>query len=538
MRHILALCFSIVVFSVAAQVTLSESNLAILKINTAGKEIVDEPKINATLQIIDNGAAIINKVNDQPTGYDGHIGIEFRGSTSQWFPKKPYGFETTDSSGDGIDVSLLGMPKEEDWTLNATYNDKSLMRDGMAYILAGSIMAYAPRVRYCELVVNDQYQGVYLLIEKIKRGKNRVNIAKMDKDDIAGNDLTGGYILKIDKTSGSSNSGWNSPYRPYPNASQRTFFQIDYPRESNLAPQQFEYIKNYVTAVENSINATNYTDPINGYRKYIDINTLIDFIIVNELTKNPDAYRLSTYFYKERDDNGGMLKFGPVWDFNLGLGNVDYCTQGNPEGLVINEFNNVCPDDNWVIHYWWKKFMDDKEFYKSLKWRWAQLRKKELSDRVVFGKMDSLSNLLSQAQVRNFQQWPILGTYVWPNYYVGNTYQQEVDYLGNWMKNRMSWLDKEWGIPSATNEAAHSGISLKLVNPASDNVILDIEDFDSSIHELSLYDMMGRYIPIQADIVGTSQVTIDISGLKKGMYVLKVCEANIDRCSSAKLIKN
>ena len=321
------------------------------------------------------------------------------------------------------------------------------MRDGLSYILAGSVMEYAPRVRYNELVINGQYRGIYLLIEKIKRDKNRVDIAKIETTDNQGDALTGGYIIKIDKETGSNSSaGWNSLYAPYYGAWQKTYFQYEYPKADEISYEQKNYIRNHMNMVENSIAGQDFKDPVKGYRKYIDTESLMDYIIMNELAKNPDAYRLSTFFYKERDSDGGKIKFGPVWDFNLGFGNVDYCTQGNPEGLVILNFNEVCSGDGWVIHFWWKKFLQDEIFYNDLKHRWKNLRNNQLSnDRINFV-IDSLSNMLGQAQVRNFQQWPVLGQYVWPNYYIGNTYTEEVSYLKNWVKNRLIYLDKLWEI--------------------------------------------------------------------------------------------
>jgi hypothetical protein len=284
-----------------AQVNFTSSNLPIITINTNGQSISDEPKITADMGIIYNGAGEINRMMDPKNNYNGKVGIELRGSTSQSFPKKPYGFETRDNTGEDLDVSLLGMPKESDWTLNATYNDKSLMRDGLAYILAGSVMEYAPRVRYCELVLNNSYMGIYLLIEKIKRDKSRVDISKMEVTDNSGDALTGGYIIKLDKTTGSnSRSGWFSRYKPFTGALKNTYFQYEYPSVDNITDAQKNYIQNHIHNVEDVIASNDYKNTSSGYRKYIDVNSLMDFIIINELTKNPDGYRLSTFFLQRK----------------------------------------------------------------------------------------------------------------------------------------------------------------------------------------------------------------------------------------------
>ncbi len=240
MRVLASFIFFVFVYNqTSGQVDFKKSNLPIIIINTNGNEILDDVKTSADLKIIYNGLGIENDINDVPTEYNGKIGIEYRGSTSLSFPKFPYGFETRDETGEDKSVSLLGMPKESDWTLNASYNDKTLMRDGLAYILAGDIMAYAPRVRYTEVIINDEYQGIYLLVEKIKRDKNRVDIEKLEPTDNDGDALTGGYIIKLDKETGSnSGQGWISPFKPYTNAWQNTFFQFDYPKASLITQAQ------------------------------------------------------------------------------------------------------------------------------------------------------------------------------------------------------------------------------------------------------------------------------------------------------------
>ena len=238
----------------------TSSNLPIVVINTNSQTIVDDPKITADMGIIYNGPGVRNNLTDPLNNYNGKIGIEIRGSSSQSFPKKQYGLELLDNNGATIDASLLGMPKKDDWILFAPYNDKSLMRDVLAYRLAHDLGRYASRFRYCELVLNGQYQGIYVLLEKIKRDKNRVNIDKLDPIEVTGDNLTGGYIFKIDKSSGSGGDGWISTHTP-PNRSgdQTIFFQYEYPKEENIVPEQKQYIQNYVASFENALKAENFT---------------------------------------------------------------------------------------------------------------------------------------------------------------------------------------------------------------------------------------------------------------------------------------
>jgi len=513
----------------AQQVLFNSSNLPIMSIQTLGSPIVDEPKVTANMQLIYNGPGKDNFITDVPNVYNGFIGIEFRGSSSQGFPKKPYGFELRDAAGEDREVTLLGMPKESDWTLNATFNDKSLMRDGLAYILAGDIMKYAPRVRYLELMLDGRYEGVYLLVEKIKRDKNRVDIAELDVDDNQGDALTGGYIMKFDKTTGSGTlRGWNSPYPPFPGAWQRSFIQFEYPDAEDLTDQQFNYMKNYMNFVENAIASPEFKEPEKGFRKYIDTESLIDFIIMNELTKNPDAYRISTFFYKERDSDGGKLVFGPVWDFNLGFGNVDYCTLGNPEGLVIEDFNRVCNADGWVVHFWWKKFLSDPQFYRDLKLRWKYLRSNQLSNDRVSRVVDSLNNLLAGPQDRNFKRWPILGQYVWPNWYVGSSHYAEVLFLKGWVRDRMTWLDNKWSLENAETEEGELPRKIAVSpNPATDIVKVKLPAVLTAAHSAYLMDLHGKMLDLLPKKTGTNTLELNLSQFPPGVYVIAIDNAGI-----------
>jgi hypothetical protein len=429
---------------VQAQVALTESNLPIVIINTSGAYIPDEPKINANMKVIWKGDGQINKITDQNYNYDGKIGIEIRGSTSASLSdKKPYAIEIRDALGNDVDTSLLGMPKESDWALIAPFSDKTLIRDAVIYSLARSFMDYAPRQRFCELVLNDTYMGVFVLTEKIKRNKNRVNIAKTDPLAVTGSDaITGGYILKIDKTTGDQPVGTSLSFRSnYLNgATQKTEYLYDYPKPEDITAAQKNYIKGAIAEFEDVMNSSNATNLYLGYPKYFDVNSLIDFAIMNEIGKNVDGYRLSTFLYKDKNSVNSKFKMGPVWDFNIGLGNADYCNGNNPTGWAYG-FNLTCNTDYWLIPFWWQKIVTDEAFKKQWRFRWSKLRTKELSDTRIFGMIDSLTTLLATPQTRNFKKWDILTKRVWPNPQVNYSYAGEITYLKGWLTQRLAWLD-------------------------------------------------------------------------------------------------
>ena len=411
----------------------TSSNLPIVVINTLGQTILDDPRIVCDMGIIDNGFGNINSINDPYNDYNGKISIEYRGSSSQSFPKKAYALETQDSIGNNNNVSLLGMPVENDWILYAPYSDKSLMRNFLTFDLGRKMGNYSPRTVYCELVVNGDYRGIYILMEKIKRDNDRVDIAKLDFDDLAGDSLTGGYIIKIDKYTGTGGVDWLSDFPDLAGGPME--IQYHYPEASVMHPQQKDYIEHFMDSFEYALAGPNFTDSLIGYSKYIDVNSFIDLYIINELSKNIDGYRLSTYMYKDRDDNGGKLIMGPFWDYNLAFGNADYCNGGITSGW---EVDGGCGGDN---PFWFERLLDDTTYQNKLKCRWEYLRERSFHQDSIFNFIDSMDFYLNDAQQRNFQKWDILGNYVWPNYYVGNTYQDELQFFKTWIGGRLMWID-------------------------------------------------------------------------------------------------
>jgi len=467
----------------------ASSNLPLIHIRTA-ELIPDEPKVGGTMKIIYNGPGKINRLSDPATDYDGFIGIERRGSTSQDLSnKKPYGLELRDAQGNNLDTVLLGMPREHDWILLAPYSDKTMMRDALAYLLAGKMMAYAPRVRFCELYINNTYQGVYILTEKIKQDKGRVDIANLTSSDTQGDDLTGGYIVKIDKTTGGSPvDGWET------NFGTRNFYQFHDPEGSDLLPQQKNYIKQVVSNFESVMSSDDYDHPTRGYFKLIDVNTFVDFFLVNEISRNVDGYRLSTYLYKDKDSNDPRLKMGPVWDFNITFGNADYCEGGSTDGFAVN-FNAVCPSDYFGVPFYWNRMLNEPVFRKKVADRWFGLRKGHLSTTALHTLVDSMATLLGEAQVRNFSLYPILNQYVWPNRYIGGSYANEIKYLKDWLASRTAYLDgafNEFLKPVYDPEKYEAPVAYPNPSDGDVNFRYYVRDYETVRIEIS--DLAGRRV--------------------------------------------
>ncbi len=401
-------------------------------------EIVDEPKVPAALKISTNDSIY----------YEGIIGIEIRGESSQYFDKKSFGFETWDNQYNDIDVSLLGFPEEEDWILYGPFSDKSLIRNKLIYDLSNQMGRYASKTEFVELSINYEYKGLYIFMEKLKRDDNRINIQKLNENDIDETLITGGYIIKIDKSDmeDGSYSDYNSFQSKYDvfgkkDGDKKVYFNYEYPKSSEIHAYQKNYIKNYINDFESSLASDQFKNSENGYRKYIDVNSFIDFFILNEISNNVDGFRLSTYLHKDREKK---LIIGPIWDFNLSFGNADYCG-GERYDIWLHKFNERCPGDFWNIPFWWNRFLEDENFVNQLKDRWNELRISTLSDENIISLIDDYYSFLNNETdivKKNFDKWRIFGIYIWPNSFIGNNYYEEIDFLKNWIKNRTSWLDE------------------------------------------------------------------------------------------------
>ncbi|MBC6951107.1 T9SS C-terminal target domain-containing protein, partial [candidate division KSB1 bacterium] len=446
----------------------------------------------------------------------------------QQFPKKQYGFETKDAQGEDLDVSLLNMPEEADWILSASYSDKTLMRNVLAYKLANDMGRYASRTQFCEVVLNGDYHGVYMLMEKIKRDKNRVNISKMEPTDISGDALTGGYIIKIDKLEGSDTDGWYSTFLPYPGAWQRIYYQYDTPKLEDLAPEQISYIKNFVFTFENLMTKPEYADPQNGYAQYIDIDSFVDYFILNEISRNVDGYRLSTFMHKDRDSKGGKLKMGPAWDYDLAFGNADYY---NGAMLADWQVDFRVQSDGFQIPFWWQKLLQDSTFTNRVYARWRELRPNVLEISRVHAYLDSMAAYIDEAQKRNFERWPILGTYVWPNAFIGQTYAEELNYLKEWLNLRMLWMEARIpGKPSSVDENngfAPEDFMLEQNYPNPFNPATTIAFYlpRSGRVSLKIIDVAGREVMTLADRfmkAGRHEATFEAQGIASGVYFYRL----------------
>lgn len=409
------------------------SHLPIVKINTNGASIPDEPKIPAWMEIIYTEGDTSSQY-DTPNVYNGHVAIERRGESSSGFPKKQYAFETQTDSGTNNNVPLLGMPAENDWILYAPYSDKSLIKNVLTYKLSRQMGESAPRTRYVEVLLNGDYQGIYVLIEKIKRDDNRVDIATLLPQDTEGDELTGGYVIRNDKTTDMETyEYWRGPSnRPYGLQSLYMFYDPNY---DELQFEQRRYIVDFTQLFEETLIKSSFRDSLDGYRKYTNIFSYIDMMFINEISMNVDCYHFSTYFYKDKDSDGGKFFSGPVWDYNIAWGNVNYGDVNADDGFIYTRGGRM---------FHWKRMMEDP-WYANVAWsRWDNLRQNVLSWENIEFIIDSCITLMGPAIDRNYDRWPVLGTYVWPNVEWPDTYEEEIAMLKTFITDRLPWLDSQW----------------------------------------------------------------------------------------------
>jgi hypothetical protein len=366
----------------------------------------------------------------------GRVNINIRGSSSQQFPKKSYAFHLWNEDGSNRKESLLGMPEEHNWILYAPYTDKTMIRDILAFDYGRDLGHYAPRAKLVELYLHEgfgplsqaHYHGVYVLIERIKIAPGRVEIESMEPFHNTEPEISGGYIFKNDRL---------NPGEVGFQTTRGSHFAHVRPQEDQITNAQRDWLTQYLNQFEAILFGPNFKDPVNGYAKFIDVNSFIDYHLLTEVFKEIDGYRLSTFLHKDRD---GKLKMGPLWDFNLSLGNANYLEGWRPEGWY---FPLISSRD--YLYGWYSRLFQDEAFRTAYNRRYRLLRADKLATATFHAKIDSYAELLSESQVRNYQRWPILGTYVWPNWFIGQSYADEINWMKNWIRNRLLWIDGQLG---------------------------------------------------------------------------------------------
>jgi hypothetical protein len=393
-----------------------------------------------------------NNVADSAKGTRYDIGIKVRGQSSALFPKPGYGVEVRDEKGEGKDVSLFGLPPSDDWVFHGPYVDKSLVRNALAHWLFRQAGHYSPRSKHFDLYINGVYRGVYVLLEKIKRDKYRVDVSKLKETDISGEEVTGGYIWAFDKTGTNTGGAGSGPIEKEGfSTSDGLNVILHYPKKENIKSEQEAYLKKYLNDLEGLFkNGKNGQ----GYEKYVDMTSALDYVLHEEVTNNADSYWCSFFLHKPKDKtdkNGvkteGKVTLGPAWDFNLAMSNGTQPENGGGQGQggwnqgggmwgggfgggmggggngfgssgtsgwqIENSqksgqgmfgMGSSLKAPNWLLGMW-----KDSHYQSELKKRWAELRSGVWHTKTMDKYLDSMKTYLKSAADRNFKRWPNLG---------------------------------------------------------------------------------------------------------------------------------
>ena len=440
--------------------SFTDSNLPIIIINTEnGAEIPDEPKILGTMKIIQrpDGARnfLTDANNDDFLNYSGTIGIETRGSSSQALPKKPYGIDTLED--DGIEdkgVKLLGMPKEDDWILNSFAFDDSMMRDYISYEMSREMGQYAANLKYCEVVLNGDYIGLYALSEKIKRDGDRVNIAKLSDDENSFPEISGGYLMQTDRVSDENPAAWYSNGAVYIH---------EKPNSDDITSQQSSYIESVFRSLDNNANNANITS---GYPSIIDIPSFVDYMLMAEIASNADAYALSTYYHKDR---GGKLRAGPVWDYNLTYGNDLFDFFGTPydrSQTYVWQFNYSNTGS-----YFWGDLFNNSTFKCYLAKRFDELTEEgqPLSFNYLSNLIDNTAELISEATERENERWETI-----------DDFSGEIANMKVWIQERITWMRNNLGAFSNCNSIETPSLVISKIsyNPLETDTFPESKDLE------------------------------------------------------------
>jgi hypothetical protein len=410
--------------------TGTTESLPVLNITTENAVAVTskENYINGSYELTDAGAVT-----------EGTLEIRGRGNSTWDWPKKPYRLKLTNAK------DLLGMPSSKHWVLLANYADKTLIRNDIALMFSENLgMEYTVKAKYVEVNFNGSYQGVYQLVEHLRVAKDRVNIPELKVTDTTSDKVSGGYLMEVDfrhhvdfcnnityaaaECAGQVNIARDVDYCIDSTHGMNPFC-IDTPENlhDNAWLPMRDYITEYITDTETALFGSNFADPATGYAAYIDVDSVINYYIINELFKNVDGAVASFYLYKKRD---GKLFFGPIWDFDLALGNTGY--------------DNVDQTNGWHIRQatWFARLFEDPAFAAKVKARWQTI-KAEGKIGLIFEYAQARATWLNTMQAKNFQKWPIFDWTTWYTRVIMGSYTGEVNEMIRWQHERAVWMDAQ-----------------------------------------------------------------------------------------------
>jgi hypothetical protein len=553
-----------------------KSTLPLVLIHSVDGEIQNETKSLCGMRIVNSLTGEVTPMNGED--FNGLALFNVRGFSSLRYPKHSFSVKVVNEFREPRKVSLLKLPKESDWVLYGPYPDKTLMRDALAYELSNAMGRWAPHTRFVEAFVNEgsgklgmeHYAGVYLLVEKVTRDKNRVNIQKLEAGHQREPEITGGYIFKKDHAPRSARrtfgedgppptrtpsqgglpsgpggfpadpAGFLPPDDERPRTTRTTIrsrraqtmstrrprtnyvatvlprgeklaagalvpdeegfrttlqgnqFYYDDPEPDEITAVQRAWLKEYVNAFESVLYGPDFTDATNGYRAFIDPDSFIDHHLLVEVTKNVDGFRFSTFYHKDR---GQRLQMGPAWDWNLSLGNAD-----GKQGYIPEYW--LWPQLDDQQYSWFRRLFEDPDFGQRYVDRWGELRTNVFATTNVLARIDAFAKTLADPQQRNFNRWEILGREINPNHFVGDTYEEEIAWMKQWIEKRLAWIDKQF-LPAPAARRMGDSIILTASAPGA-TIVYTLNGTDPRVADGQAAADVKRYsapIPAGSDTV-------------------------------------
>lgn len=409
------------------------SKLPVVSIDTHGQEIPGRPTKGERVEDIENifvqgNVRIYDREGQLHTLGDNadlekNIEIRVRGNSSRHYEKSGYLLRLLDRQGNNENAPIMGMEENNTWVLHGPYLDKTLIRNYMWYNLSGKIMDWAPDVRFCEVFINNIYNGVYVMTEHIDIGNGRIDITKYD-----GKAPVSSYILRVDRKSANSTTDLNN-FTNYTHRLLSSEIEVRYPTERLLTPEIIDYINKDFSRFEKALYSYDYDTQRYGYQNFIDVDNFVDYVLINEVTMNLDAGRFSTYIYK---DVSGKLKLA-VWDFNNSCDNYGEL-QTAPEGFFMS------------AKAWYFMLFKDEDFTEQVIERYRALRDDIFSDGEIITYIRDVREYLGSAVDRNFEVWgfsfdPEHDRMIQPERKI-SSYDEAIDQYESWLLERLSWLDE------------------------------------------------------------------------------------------------
>lgn len=502
------------------------SQLPILKVKTAGNVSLSKTyATTASLGVI-NKSGGGNKITDTPSDFSGAIAMQ-KENTFYSYNKEAYHFIVQDAQGKPVNAPLLGLPSGDEWNLSAPFSDKSLLRTALMSTFAREMGQSATHSRLCHLFINDDYQGIYVLLERKNVHPARINIAAMTPEDNSGDNVTGGYILRLDHQL--KQPGFDSPFAPFKGAEAAVHYQFENPAADVITPTQQAYLRGFITAFETAANTPANT----GYTQRLNLDSFVDYFLLNELSKNVHGYRDMSLFYKDRDSRDGSLFIEPLIDFHHALGNAAFYEGEEVDGWQIEYLLNDSEvrSDSLLAPFWWGRLMKDSNFTRALYQRWMTLRADLLSETSVRAACDSLYKVVRADQVLNFERWPIFDKAVWPNSNISASYDEEFDTMLIWLLDRLDWMDQ--AMLAFQTDVRHdadplvSTISLvqNYPNPFNPQTTISFSLPDARKVDLRIFDITGKEIAVLVNDqkpAGLHHIFWDASLKPSGVYFYQI----------------